>query len=448
VNHPDKPPQRQPAAARRTGPAAALASSTTLALLALLNLPLAAQAQGATIYGALSNFDAANNEGRDANGFEIELDGIQAADISGYWTGNKYGQPQLSATATGVLVRYLAGYDAAAGQWSGRTVPFTPTVFRNCYPGQASYLSSGCDHFGVHFVNYLKQPTATTYRWLLADAAQPGRLAAAGSTVLIPAPVWSVLPATATQPAQIVATVQLPPAPPTPAPLPQYGTASWIKVSKTELPRAVTLDELRTGNTAVSPEDPTQVETAWKLVQASPPGSSRQRGKHVNQATPNGNSKAVVRRYESYAFTGSYDALTHEAVCADGSCSAPAAGEVGGILGAQIAAANIAVPSVSVTLAGNGSGKVGGSGVASRINCGGSCSVPTALGAATLTASASSGSVFAGWSGACTGTAPSCVLDVNAALAATASFNTAAAGGGGGGGSGGGGSGGGGKSKP
>ena len=409
----------------------------------LLSLPLLAAAQSALIYGALSNFDAANNEGRDANGFEIELEGIQPPDISGYWLGNKYGQPQLRSTATGVVVRYLAGYDAALAQWSGRTVPFTPTVFRNCYPGQAGYLGSGCDHFGVHFLNYLKQPVTTTYRWLFADPANPGQLAATGSTVAIVAPVWSVQPATATQPAQIVATVQVPPPPPTPAPVPQYGNATWLRVFKTELTRAVSLDELRTGNTGVSPEDPTQVETGWKLIQASPPGSGRQRGKHVNQATPQGNSKAVVRRYETYAYTGAYDAVTHEAVCADTTCSAPAANELGGILGAQIAAANIAVPSVTVTLAGSGSGKVGGSGVASRINCGGSCSVPTAVGTATLSASPSSGSVFAGWSGACTGTTATCTLDVNAALTATATFTAAPAAGGGGSGGGSGGSGGG-----
>jgi Divergent InlB B-repeat domain len=403
----------------------------------LLAAPPAAHAQSATIYGALSNFDAINNEPSNACGFEIQLEGITSADISGYWPGNKYGTPTATNYPGGVYVRYMSRYDAVNGAWAGCTVPYTPVAVRQCYPGLANYLNSGCDHFGVHFTYYGRQPTNTTYRWMLPDAANPGNLIPSASTVSIPAPTWSITPATATQPAVIVATVVVPPPPP--APIPQYGNATWLKVFKTELPREVTLDELRTGNVAVDPENVAQVETDWKLVQASPPGNSRQRGKHVNQAAPNGNSRAVVRRYETYAYTGSYDAVTHEATCADaGQCNAPSPGEVGEMIGAQIVAANIAVPSVTVAKSGTGTGTVVGAGVASRINCGGTCTQPTATGAATLTAKPSSNASFAGWSGACTSTATSCNLDVSAALTATATFNLLPAGGGGGGGGGGG----------
>ena len=56
------------------------------------------------------------------------------------------------------------------------------------------------------------------------------------------------------------------------------------------------------------------------------------------------------------------------------------------------------------------------------ISCGSVCSATfTAGAAATLTATASSGSLFAGWSGACTGTG-TCTLTMNAAKTATAAF--------------------------
>ena len=52
-------------------------------------------------------------------------------------------------------------------------------------------------------------------------------------------------------------------------------------------------------------------------------------------------SHAVVRRYEFYHFTGQYDPDSHEAICADGECNAPSAGEIGAFIGSQMAAANL-----------------------------------------------------------------------------------------------------------
>jgi aryl-phospho-beta-D-glucosidase BglC (GH1 family) len=76
----------------------------------------------------------------------------------------------------------------------------------------------------------------------------------------------------------------------------------------------------------------------------------------------------------------------------------------------------------TVTKAGTGTGTVTSS--PSGVNCGSSCSANFASGASvTLTAAAASGSTFAGWSGACTGTG-SCVLSMTAARNVTATFNT------------------------
>jgi len=58
------------------------------------------------------------------------------------------------------------------------------------------------------------------------------------------------------------------------------------------------------------------------------------------------------------------------------------------------------------------------------ISCGAACTAAFAGGGSvTLSAAISSGAVFAGWSGACTGTAPTCTLTMNANKAVTATIN-------------------------
>jgi endoglucanase len=77
---------------------------------------------------------------------------------------------------------------------------------------------------------------------------------------------------------------------------------------------------------------------------------------------------------------------------------------------------------LTVTRGGAGSGTVTSS--PSGINCGSTCSANYSSGTSvTLTAAAASGSTFAGWSGACTGTA-ACTVSMTAARSVTATFNT------------------------
>lgn len=399
--------------------------------LGLFASPLAAHAVTAYIVGALGNFDAANFEGQDANGFEIQLEGIQSGDLLPSWTGNKFGNPAVVPYATGVYVRYQSAYDPAALRFVSATVPKLPgsSFAGTCYMGSLAYWQAGCDHFGVH-LNYtaMGKATAVTYRWLLADPANPGQLAGSPNTVTVPTPNYYFLPPPVDQPTAppvLVAEIQLPPPPPPPEPepVPQYGDATWMKVYKTELDREVALDELTSDNPIV-PQDATQIETNWVLLQPSPPpdGKHRQRGKQVNQGSPNSGSRAVIRRYETYAYTGAYDPLTHEVVCGgDGSCNFPLDGELGDMLTAQMTAANVAVPSLTVTTSGKGS-------VASSdkiINCGKTCTSTYALGTdVTLTASPASGSAFGGWQGACQGSGLSCTVTVDDQLAVAATFKT------------------------
>ncbi len=411
-------------------------------LLAISMLILPAIGDAASfIVGGLGNFDAANYEGQDAYGFEVKIEGIQASDLMPSWTGNKFGAPVVVPYATGVYVRYQSPYDSVNHRFTQATVPKTPgaAFLGSCYMGYPSYYTAGCDHFGVH-LNYtaMTKATSTTYRWMFEDPANPGHLIGSTNPVMVPTATYYFIPPPPTRPTappELVAVVELPPPPPPPVPepVPQYGDATWVKVYKTELAREVALVELVEGN-AVVPQNATQVETEWQLMQPSPPpdGRHRQRGKLVNQGAPLTGTRAVVRRYETYAYTGAYDPITHEAVCSDITCNAPLDGELGALISAQMAAANIAVPSLTIT-------KVGSGNVNSAdkvISCGSKCTSTYALGTqVALTAVAASKSTFAGWTGACTGAAATCNVTINDAVNVTATFNAAPASGGGGGGS-------------
>jgi hypothetical protein len=78
---------------------------------------------------------------------------------------------------------------------------------------------------------------------------------------------------------------------------------------------------------------------------------------------------------------------------------------------------------LTVARAGTGSGRVDTSGTSTGIDCGLDCSQPYDPGAqVTLSATPSTGSSFAGWSGGCTGTQATCVVTVDAAKTVTATF--------------------------
>src|ERR1700732_4459918 len=177
--------------------------------LTLLAAPLSTSAQVApTITGFLSNFDVPNdvkdNQGqpREVEGFEIQLEGIQPADVT-YAFGEaanfnalnpsaaplapcyiRYCRPQIVQYATGIYVRWtVAGFDPVTQQFTTRfnnsglvvnasTPPIAAGVFfagHQCYAfglGQVAYPTAGCEHFGVSLV---KVPLATTYRWIVGD---------------------------------------------------------------------------------------------------------------------------------------------------------------------------------------------------------------------------------------------------------------------------------------
>jgi len=418
---------------------------------ALLAAAAGAHAQAVVMAGTYQNFDVLNNTGQQACGFEMEVHGISSSQLTRIFPSNfnagviRYGFGKAIDFPGGVYVRWESPYDPASGQFTACT-PVPPTL--TTVPGDScwtigmpgTYPTAGCEHFGIStsFVN----PTNIIYRWLVPDPANPGQLMYSDASVSIPAPVWTATPpANPALPPVVVAEVQAPP----PVQPVQYGDAQWVKVYKTELGAPVAnVDDLVGDNPADVPEDPAELETNWQLLQADPPllaGNRKQRGKLANQGNVGNGHHAVVRRYEYYKYAGVYDPVTHEALCADGTCTAPTPGELGDAIGAQNAAANLVVNALTVNVVGGGS-------VASSdkvVSCGNKCYGVYAPGTSvTLTARANSGSAFTGWSGACAGTDPGCTVSLDAESSVTASFASVVAGGGGGGGGAGGGGGGGG----
>lgn len=207
---------------------------------------------------------------------------------------------------------------------------------------------------------------------------------------------------------------------PEPAEAPElYGDAVWVKVFKTELPREVNLDELVTTNEIV-PQDAAEVEVEWEILQDEPASNSNgNRRRRQNQGSLNFNTRSVLRRYEVYAYTGAYDPVTHEALCADLLCNTPGDGELGEFQSAQMTAANVQVNSVSIAKTGSGTVTSGDR----LINCGTKCQAGYNEGAAvTLTATPAKDFLFTGWGGACAGNLLTCVINAADAMNVTANF--------------------------
>jgi len=319
--------------------------------------PSQAQLANPTIVGTLTNFDVRNEMEIEAEGFEIQIEGIEINDITRLFGESLAGvcftrfcAPIVTEFPGGVIVRWSAFFDPRTGNRESRlkitgTVvgPRTPVATLPFVSGEQcwalglaeAYPASGCEHFGV---SLSRNPTKTTYRWLVADPTDPANLIPApAGPVAVPTPTVSVEPVDPAKPELGQAVVHEIRGAPSRIGK-QYGDAEWVKIYKLDVGRKVDLEELMRGN-AVVPND-TNAETDWKLVQHNR-NSKGNSGVLRSKSGSGSSSHAVVRRYEFYHFTGQYDPDSHEAVCADGQCDAPSAGEIGAFIGSQMAAANL-----------------------------------------------------------------------------------------------------------
>ena len=430
---------------------------TALVLIGLQAVP--AHAAQANINGALSNFDTFNDTGKESHGFEIELDGVSSADVQ-YFFGapyNRYGTPTVtdfsSNGVSGVKVRWISQYDPAKGYANTTAVaPTNPTVTNGhaCYLGgpsgatQQLYDSSGCEHFGL---GTMKNPTNVVYHWLVDDGTNNGQLVTADSPVSIPAPVWTINNA-GNVAAALPAPAQVPvPALPAKPDCALWGPAKWMKVYKTESHAPAQLGALLTDNPNV-PQEPAEVETEWKFIQARPtcnddgtPLAVQPDNEVISEAPVGAGAESVTRRYEFFDYTGTYDDTdggNHEALplCDENpykmSCSDPAMAQpnsdLGAYEGAQMVAANLALagvptPMLNVNKSGDGTGLVSdGNG----IGCGDLCSGAFASGTSvTLTATPDQGSHILGWSIPACGISPTCTFTMNADTNVDVAFTTA-----------------------
>ncbi len=313
----------------------------------------------------LLNFNhAAPGEYEDCHGFEVELEDLPCSNVYYTFSYNRYGAPDKSDTATGgCIVSYVSSYDSVNSQWLVTTpVPsslllggkVTPTNGHSCFSsGQSDYATSGCEHFGVSLGG--KNPTATKYRWLIANPAIPGTLMHASTKVGIPAVTWNVRPNAGVNGGNVVAAViEAEPPEPVCGLCSKWGEPRWVKVFKTEIEYEVDLDHLLTDSDEV-PQSSSETEMEWVLLQARPtcdndwpcaevPFNASENELALEEEA-NDASKTVIRRYEFYEYTGEVNPEDNEAqpsFTGDGCEADPASPDcdiVGNYLGAQMAAA-------------------------------------------------------------------------------------------------------------
>ncbi|EHR70047.1 PEP-CTERM putative exosortase interaction domain-containing protein [Burkholderiales bacterium JOSHI_001] len=310
----------------------------------------------AVVIGFLGNFDVINDTGSTAHGFEIELEGLHASDISDTFGGanrgfpsgrgfdpatsvQRYGAPTITeysnGASFGTRVTYMGLWNGSAWDYGTPSGSFI-TPGDNCWSGGGVGYgpSTPCDHFGVGTTT---NATRTTYSWLL-ETATPGALS--NGVVTLPAPAWQVIPPAPPAPGQVaappvvVAQIQAP----KPEVESQFGEAIWVKVFATELEDGIQLEDL-VGGAAKMAQLETEVE--WQLLQTDP-GNPLAGQLESGLGAPVGPKAAsIIRRYEFFRYAGEYDPETHEALVS--SDSNPLPEEIGTYLGAQNGAANLNV---------------------------------------------------------------------------------------------------------
>lgn len=315
---------------------------------ALAGQALPVQAQ---VYGSLANFDAVNDTGQTAHGFEIRIEDAsfhRSSLVSVFGLDRDFGVPPSSVQrygaptitelpGVGVTIRYAASF--AAGAWSAGTPsgPY-PNAGDSCWPlGNPLYAggSLSCDHFGAGTYG---TPAAVRYAWLVDAGGNSGQLT----------PVAAAIPA-----------VAFAYSPPPPGPLPAarpvvaeieapraenevFGTPFWVRMHVRKLDHGVEVQNLMRGAPDV-PEDAAEVESEWEIFQA---GEANGR-KRLDLALAPGEAALVVR-YEFYRYQGALDP-SGEALCGrrnhGGGGGAPEdCGGLGAYVGAQMAGFNAVQP--------------------------------------------------------------------------------------------------------
>jgi hypothetical protein len=214
----------------------------------VLGLAVGPAASG-NVYGPLDNFDVVNDTGQQTCGFEIEIEGVHAADVYRTFEAPyiRYAPPTVTDTATGVRIHYQGAWDPVSHTFLQSTPPAAPGYVPaddSCWTGGlgAAYEASGCEHFGV---SQTTQATATRYHWL---SCNPDGTTSPLPDIGLPTPAWTVTPPAApADPPVVQAAIEIP-NPNGDA----YGDPYWVKIYKTEIERLAVLDDLLMENAEVA----------------------------------------------------------------------------------------------------------------------------------------------------------------------------------------------------
>ena len=280
-------------------------------------------------FGSLNNFDAVNDNGVPCHGFEIEIDGILARDITYTYDWNHYGVPIIREDATDPLhprvwVRYQSA-KLANGTWVAFTaVPSGPITPTDGHQFTNPAVNFGGEHFGVGFAG---APTAVSYHWLVDDGA--GNLVR-GTAVNIATPTFVYVAPQNNVPAQVQAVIA-PPPPPAP-PAREFGEPVWVKQTRTSSHNNANI-ELRdlVSDDPNNPDDrnwkrgePDEVEVEWQLMQVEFNAAAGGKNGEIQGAPENlpEGDEVITRRYDFFKYIGPLDPETGEAlaesVSADG----------------------------------------------------------------------------------------------------------------------------------
>lgn len=289
------------------------------------------QAQ-AEIYGTMSNFDTYNTTSESSEGAEIELEGCHSSMVYNTFPAH-YNHMSITdyvdGATFGTRIRFEE-YNFNTAVTLGSLNPNPNPVSTN---GHALVNSDGGEHFGFA-VN--EQPTATRFFWLnRLDSGQYERI---GSTPLaIPNPTWTYIPPAGGGAGELQAEVRVP----EPAEFHvQKPDSIWMKVYKSELNRPVELEELMSGNEPgnIVPQDEDEIEAEWELLEG---GAMKMHGGKLDDK----DSKAVVRRYEYFVYTGAVDEENEPITdFLDSDLLEPPADELGAFIAANMVAANLVAP--------------------------------------------------------------------------------------------------------
>ncbi len=302
----------------------------------------------AQVIGSSDNFDCFNDTGQEAEGFEIDVEDVSAADLTREFPSNfsttpwviRYGLPTVTSydfTSTAPDAQH--GYDAGhkgvlitwAATWNGTgwvaqygLQPFgagiagngTPYVAHPTYTNGdscwyyglgAAYPTSGCDHFGISFAAGVT-PGKLSYHWKIPDPANPGALINGASVAsLPPTPLLAPVPPVAGQPPVVNAAALPPPE----VPEPVWGPAYFLKVTTYYTPVDAQLDLLQKANVKKAV---TKKIITYSVLQNPPAGQAGEKDDVENDQIA-GKNISVTKQYEYFAFAGDYDGETHEATC-------------------------------------------------------------------------------------------------------------------------------------